>query len=100
VTGNALLGLILLSMGWLFFLGGLLANYRAFSKAFKSPPGAPRPRAFGPLPGVVGSITVFWSVAALLKSGVAIAWPWFWIVLPLAIDPYCAGGLVLLLLRK
>ena len=29
MTGGALLELILISMGWLFFLGGLAANYQA-----------------------------------------------------------------------
>jgi hypothetical protein len=99
MTGAALLGLALLSMGWLFFLGGLAANYSALIKAFKSPAGAPA-RAFGPLPGVIGSITVFWSVAALVKSGVVIPWAWLWILLPLVIDPFCAGALVLRVLRK
>jgi len=99
MTGSALLGLTLLSMGWLFFLAGLAANYGALIKAFKSP-ASRRSRAFGPLPGVVGSLTAFWSVGALLKSGLAVAWPWLWILLPLVIDPYCAGGLVLLALRK
>ena len=100
MTGEAFFGLGLLSMGWLFFLAGLVANYRALIKAFKSPGGSPRSSGLGPLPGVVGSLTVFWSVAALLKSGVPIAWPWLWILLPLVIDPYCAGGLVLRALRK
>lgn len=100
VTGIALFGLILLSMGWLFFVAGLAANYHALIKAFKSPAGTRRSWALGPLPGVVGSITVFWSVAALLKWGAAIPWPWLWILLPLIVDPYCAAGLVLLVLRK
>ena len=99
MTGGALLGLVLVSMGWLFFLAGLAANYSALIKAFKSPAAA-RARGFGPIPGVVGSLTAFWSVAALVKSGMEISWPWFWIVLPLVIDPYCAGGLVLRVLRK
>jgi hypothetical protein len=100
MTGAALLGLVLLSMGWLFFLGGLVANYRAFVKALKAPAGAPRPRALGPLPGVVGSLSVFWSLAGLLHAGVVIPWPWLWILLPFAIDPYCLGALVLFARRK
>jgi len=31
---------------------------------------------------------------------VDVPWPWLWILLPLLVDPYCLGGLVLLLGRK
>jgi hypothetical protein len=80
MTGAALLGLVLLSMGWLFFLGGLAANYRALRRHAK--PG------LGPLPGIVGSVTVFFSLPALAKHGIELPWPWLWILLPLAIDPW------------
>jgi predicted Na+-dependent transporter len=80
MTGAALLGLVLLSMGWLFFLGGLAANYQALRRNAK--PG------LGPLPGIVGSVTVFFSLPALAKHGIEPPWPWLWILLPLAIDPW------------
>lgn len=80
MTGAALLGLVLLSMGWLFFLGGLAANYQALRRHAK--PG------LGPLPGIVGSVTVFFSLPALAKHGIELPWPWLWILLPLAIDPW------------
>ena len=83
MTGGGLLELILLSMGWLFFLGGLAANYQAKSAS-----------RLGFVPGVVGSITVFFSVPALAGYGIEVPWPWLWILLPLIID------LVLLALRK
>jgi hypothetical protein len=35
------------------------------------------------LTGVVGSVTAFFTVAYLQPP-----WPWLWILLPLAIDPY------------
>jgi len=79
MTGGAVLGLVLLSMGWLFFLGGLAANYQAL-RTFKS--------GLGPLPGLVGSVTVFFSLPALAKYGIELPWPWLWILLPLAIDPW------------
>jgi len=44
MTGGGLLELILVSMGWLFFLAGLAANY----------------------PGVAGSITVFFTIGGLV----------------------------------
>ena len=95
MTGGALLGLTLVSMGWLFFLGGLAVNYRALFQTKTAPTGG-----LGPLPGVVGSLTVFFSVPALAKYGVELPWPWLWILLPLAIDPYCLAGLVRRLRRK
>lgn len=85
MTGLGLLGLILVSMGWLFFLAGLAFNYQALRRSGRGIP---------LLPGLVGSITVFFSIRAL-----DVPWPWLWILLPLVIDPYCAPG-VLRLLRK
>jgi hypothetical protein len=94
MTGGALLGLILVSMGWLFFIGGAALNYRALRAK-----GARR-AGLGPLPGVVGSVSVLFSVPVLAGHGIELPWPWLWILAPLAIDPLCAGGLVLLLRRK
>jgi hypothetical protein len=54
----------------------------------------------GFIPGVVGSISVFFTLPAAARYGVDVPWPWLWILLPLVIDPYCIGGLVLLALRK
>ena len=87
MTSGALLGLMLISMGWLFFLGGLAANYQALRAA---------KRGLGPLPALVGSLTVFFSLPALGKYGVEVPWPWLWILLPFALDPW----LVLLLRRS
>jgi len=79
-------------MAWLFFLGGLAANYHALVKS--------GPSGLGFIPGVAGSITVFFSIPALAGHGIEVPWPWLWILLPLVVDPYCLGGLLLLLLRK
>jgi len=43
----------------------------------------------------VGSLTVFFSLPALRNYGVEAPWPWLWILLPLALDPWLA-----LLLRR
>jgi len=76
-------------MGWLFFLGGVAINYQARRRSL------PQSRRGIPfLPGVVGSLTVFFSIPALAKLGVEVPWPWLWILLPLAIDPFCAAGLL------
>lgn len=75
MTGGGLLGLLLLSMAWLFFLAGLAANYQALRRSLKAKPGEAVPSNLGFV-------------------------PWLRIALPLVVDPYCVGGLVLLLLRK
>src|SRR6476659_9201333 len=100
MTGGALLELILISMGWLFFLAGLAANYHVLRKSLKAKPDEALPSNLGFFPGVSGSVTVFFTIPTLARYGVDVPWPWLWIVLPLLIDPYCAGGLVLLMLRK
>ncbi|HEY3077622.1 MAG TPA: hypothetical protein VGJ74_20820 [Burkholderiales bacterium] len=100
MTGGGLLELILLSMGWLFFAGGLAANYQVLRKSLRAKPDEQIPSSLGFVPGVVGSITVFFTIPALAKYGIDVPWPWLWILLPLLIDPYCLGGLVLLLVRK
>ena len=97
MTAAGLLALVLLSMGWLFFLGGLAANIQAVRR-FQTHGAAPR--GLGPLPGVVGSVTMFFSVPSLARFGVDLPWPWVWILAPLLLDPLCIGGLVLLLRRK
>jgi hypothetical protein len=71
MTGGALLGLILVSMGWLFFIAGYAL-------------GPPRLRL---LAGIVGSITVFFSIPALARYGLEVPWPWLWVLLPLFIEP-------------
>ena len=100
MTGGGLLELILLSMGWLFFLAGLIAHYQILRQSLKAKPGDRVPSNMGFVPGVVGSIAVFFSLPGLARHGIDVPWPWFWIVLPLVMDPYCAGGLVLPALRK
>jgi len=100
MTGGGLLELILLSMAWLFFLGGLAANYQVLARSLKARPGDTVPSSLGFIPGVAGSVTVFFSIPALAGHGIEVPWPWLWIVLPLVVDPYCVGGLVLLLVRK
>ena len=85
VTGTGLLALLLVSMGWLFFLAGLATNYAA---ARRSRPGIPL------LPGLIGSVPVFFSLPPLIQRGVDVPWPWLWILLPLVLDPGCVPGLL------
>jgi hypothetical protein len=85
MTGLGFLGLTLISMGWLFFLAGLVSNVQAMRR---SRPGVPL------LPGLVGSVTVFFSLPPLIQRGVDVPWPWLWILLPLVVDPGCLPGLL------
>jgi hypothetical protein len=80
MTGGALIGLILLSMAWMFYLGGSLLKFIDPGK--KDSPVA----RLGFLPGAIGSLAVFFSLPYLLRRGVDVPWPWFWILLPLALD--------------
>jgi hypothetical protein len=75
MTGGGLLGLVLLSMACLYAVAGLALNWYAFARKFA------RPLAL--LPGVAASLAVFFGIPALDPP-----WPWLWILLPLALDPY------------
>ena len=62
-----------------------------------------RPRGTGVagipfLPGVAGSLAAFFTVGWALKHAYDLHWPWLWVLLPLVLDVYCAGGLLLALL--
>jgi hypothetical protein len=39
------------------------------------------------IPGIIGSVTVFFTVGAAGRHGMEIPWPWLWVLLPLAIEP-------------
>lgn len=94
MSGGTLLGLIVLSMAWFFFLAGTAANYEVLRRSRKAKPGEPVPTSFGFVPGVAGSVTVFFTIPALAKFGFEAPWPWLWILLPLVVDPYCLPSLV------
>ena len=81
MTGSGLLALVLTSMGWLFFLAGLVFYWRSLS-------GIPL------LPGLAGSVSVFFSIPPLIERGIEVPWPWLWILLPLVLDPGCVPGLL------
>lgn len=68
MSGIAYLEIVLVSMGWFAFLAGLALGLRG-------------------LPGIVGSVTAFFTVPMLARHAVAVPWPWLWILLPLLVDP-------------
>ena len=88
MTGGNLLGLVLLSMGWLFSLGGLAFNL------------ADRRRPLRYWPGVAGSVTVLFTLPLFPAYGMEVAWPWFWVLLPLLLDPGSLPALAAMAFRR
>ena len=95
MTGGSLVGLALLSMAWLFFAGGAVMNFSVLRRAAQAKPGERTPSGIPLMPGVVGSLAAFFTVAALAGRGVELPWPWLWILLPMVLDVYCVGWIVL-----
>jgi hypothetical protein len=91
MTGGSLVGLVLLSMAWLFFAGGAVINFSVMRRARRAQPGQPARSGIPLLPGVVGSLAAFFTLPALGHYGVDVPWPWLWIVLPLLLDVSCVG---------
>jgi hypothetical protein len=100
MTGGGLLELILISMAWLFLLYGLLLNWHAWSQARRAGDAQAPPAGLGFVPGVAGSLAAFFTVPALSQYGVQVPWPWLWILLPLALDPYCLAGFLRLCVQR
>ncbi len=96
VSGGYLLGLIGISMASLFALAGLAMNFHAWRGAQRAKPGERVPSGIPFLPGVVGSVTLFFLIPQLHKHlGIEVAWPFFWILLPLFLDLQGLGGSLL-----
>jgi MFS-type transporter involved in bile tolerance (Atg22 family) len=96
MTGGSLVGLILLSMAWLFFAGGAVTNFSVLRIALRAKEAERVPSGIPFIPGVVGSLAAFFTIPALAPYGVAVPWPWLWILLPLFLDVYCLGWILLL----
>jgi len=98
VSGGFLLGLIGISMASLFAIAGLVMNFQVWRAARHAKPGEQLPSAIPILPGVVGSVTLFFLIPQLsTRFGVEVPWPFLWILLPLVVDLQGLGGLLLAL---
>ncbi len=86
MSGLYLLGLIVLSMAWLFFLLGLFVHYQLLRRTLRAKEGEQLPSSLGFVPAVVGSLAVFFTIPELAKHGIEVPWPWLWILLPLAVE--------------
>jgi hypothetical protein len=100
MTGGYLVGLLLLSMAWLFFAGGAVMNFSVLRAALRAQPGERAPSGIPFLPGVAGSVAAFFTLPALARYGIDAPWPWLWILLPMFLDVYCVGAVLLLIHSK
>jgi ADP-ribosylglycohydrolase len=98
MTGGFLIGLILVSMLCLFAVGGLIVNFVSWRALRKAKEGAQVPSGFPFLPGIAGSLAVFFALPALARHGIDVPWPWLWILLPFFLDMYGPGGFAMALL--
>jgi hypothetical protein len=96
VSGGYLLGLVGISMASLFALAGLVMNFQVWRAVQCARPGERVPPGIPLLPGVVGSVTLFFLIPQLhTHLGIEVPWPFFWILLPLFLDLQGLGGILL-----
>jgi hypothetical protein len=100
MTGGSFVGLILLSMAWLFFVLGAVTNFSALRRAMKAKEGERALSGIPLLPGMAGSLAAFFTLPALAARGLDLPWPWLWILLPLFLDVYCVGGALAFVFSK
>ncbi len=99
MSGGFLLGLIGFSMASLFALAGLAINAQVWHAARRARSGERVASGIPILPGVVGSLTLFFLIPQLkTRFGFELPWPFFWILLPLVLDLQGLGGWLLALL--
>jgi len=84
-----MVGLVLLSMAWFFFIGGAVMNLSVLRRRRGAKEGGPVASGIPLLPGVVGSLAAFLTLPALGHYGIDVHWPWLWIALPLFLDVSC-----------
>jgi hypothetical protein len=96
MTGGSMVGLVLLSMAWLFFAGGAVTNFSVLRMTRRAKEGERVPSGIPFIPGVAGSLAAFFTLPALAQYGIDVPWPWLWILLPLVLDVYCLGWIFFL----
>jgi len=98
MSGGFLLGLLGISMASLFALAGLIMNYQVWRAALRAAPGEHVASGIPLLPGIAGSLALFFLIPQLkTRFAIELPWPFFWILLPLALDMQGAGGFLLAL---
>jgi len=98
MSGGYLLGLIGISMASLFAVAGLVINLQVWRAARRAKAGERVAPGIPILPGVVGSLTLFFLIPQLkVRFGLELPAPFFWILLPLVLDLQGLGGWLLAL---
>jgi hypothetical protein len=98
MSGRLLLGLVVASMLWLFFLYGAVINFKVWRAWRKAEIGERVPRGIPFLPGLFGAVAMFLTLPTVAKW---LGWqPGGWgialLPLPLVLDVYCLGWILLL----
>src|SRR5258708_37840177 len=90
MTGGGLLELILLSMAWLFFVGGIAANWHVLRRQLKRKSADEQvPSGLGFVPGVAASLTGFLTIRPLPEDGPEEPFAWPRAGLTLGMEPHC-----------
>ncbi len=98
MSGKFLLGLVVASMLWLFFVLGAAVNFQVWRAWSKARVGERVPRGIPFLPGLLGAVAMFLTLPTVEQW---LGWqPGWWnfalLPLPLVLDVYCLGWILLL----
>ena len=98
MSGKFLLGLVVASMLWLFFVLGAAINFQVWRAWSKAKVGERVPHGIPFLPGVLGAVAMFLTLPTVEQW---LGWrPGWWnfalLPLPLVLDVYCLGWILLL----
>ena len=98
MSGRFLLGLVVASMLWLFFIFGAVVNFQVWRAWSKAKVGERVPSGIPFLPGLFGAVAMFLTLPTVERW---LDWkPGWWNVallpLPLVLDVYCLGWILLL----
>ena len=98
MTRPQIVAIVGLSLGWLFILAGMAMNFISWRAGLRAKEGDPVPSGVLFIFGILGAVLAYNTIEVIEKHfAVSVPWPWLWTVLPLFLDMYCAGGLMLAL---
>jgi len=88
-----------LALGWLFYIGGALMNAQVLWLSLRAKEGERVPSGVFIVFGLWGAFLAYHSVYTVAPHyKFVVPWPVFWVLLPLFLDVYCVGFLILLFL--
>ena len=99
MDGGDLLLWAMLGSVWLFVFGGMAMNASSWWIGLHAKEGERVASGVLFVFGILGAGLAYFSFHVLERRyAITVSWPWLWILLPLFLDVYCLGGLVLALL--